>query len=690
VSFLAPLFLAGAAAIALPFVFHLIRRSSREKIVFSSLMFLDPSPPKITKRSRLEHILLLLLRCAVLCLVAFAFARPFLEKPMAAAATNDQTARVAILIDTSASMRRENLWAEAKDRALKAVRALNPSDIFALYAFDQQLRTVLSFAETAKVLPNDRVPTSESRLNGISPGWSGTHLGSTMIQATEHLLEELNRDSKEQGNAVLRLIVISDVQSGAKLDGLQGFEWPKQLEVQFETVKTGESSNAGLQVLDETRNAFAATTNTAVRLRVNNAARSKSEQFEVQWRRGGIEPLGEKASVYVPAGQSRILTAPSKPEGATALMLTGDKVDFDNQAYSAQPKQSEILVTYFGSEPAGDPQQMRYYLHRAFEQTNLATRVLAFSNTVPAEAQQSALLVLGAAPGSEVTELAKSVLKAGRTVLLPLRDPSAANVISSLTGLLAPSQEIRPDNFGLFGRINFQHPLFTPFSDARFSDFTKIHFWKFRGLDLANLTNASVIAAFDTGQPLLTEIPVENGRLLVLASTWMPADSQLALSSKFIPLLFGILEQSASLRSGTHQYLVADAVPLPPKTKEVALPNGERKSVQEGITRFTDTSLPGLYTAGDFQFAVNIDPGESRITPLTFEELQSLGIPLSRITDAATQKKIDERRRHLLATETESQQKLWRNFLLAALAVVVIESWLAGRISRQPSSVATA
>ena len=111
-----------------------------------------------------------------------------------------------------------------------------------------------------------------------------------------------------------------------------------------------------------------------------------------------------------------------------------------------------------------------------------------------------------------------------------------------------------------------------------------------------------------------------------------------------------------------------------------------KKELAADTTRFTEASTPGLYTAGDFQFAVNLDPGETRIAPLSFEELQSLGIPLSRAHDAAAQKKIEERRRHLLATETESRQKLWRNFLLAAVALVLIESWLAGRISRRPSA----
>src|SRR6478609_195444 len=128
VNFLAPLFLAGAAAVALPFIFHLIRRSSREKVVFSSLMFLEPSPPRITKRSRLEHLLLLLFRCAVLGLLAFAFARPFLQKPLPAAAANDKNARVAILVDASGSMRREDLWNQARARAVEAVRQLKPTD----------------------------------------------------------------------------------------------------------------------------------------------------------------------------------------------------------------------------------------------------------------------------------------------------------------------------------------------------------------------------------------------------------------------------------------------------------------------------------------------------------------------------------------------------------------------------------
>ena len=52
-NFLTPLFLVGALAVALPIAFHLIRRTTKERTVFSSLMFLLPTPPRVTKRSRL-------------------------------------------------------------------------------------------------------------------------------------------------------------------------------------------------------------------------------------------------------------------------------------------------------------------------------------------------------------------------------------------------------------------------------------------------------------------------------------------------------------------------------------------------------------------------------------------------------------------------------------------------------------
>src|SRR4249919_464469 len=99
-SFLAPFFLLGALGVALPILFHLIRRTSREKTPFSSLMFLLPTPPRVTRRSRLENLWLLLLRCLVLCLLAFGFARPFFQRPIAADPQAGGGKKMLLLLDT--------------------------------------------------------------------------------------------------------------------------------------------------------------------------------------------------------------------------------------------------------------------------------------------------------------------------------------------------------------------------------------------------------------------------------------------------------------------------------------------------------------------------------------------------------------------------------------------------------------
>src|SRR5918993_5037701 len=131
-TFLAPLYIAGLVALSLPILFHLIRRAPQGRQAFSSLMFLSASPPRLTRRSRLNNIVLLLLRAAALALLAFAFARPFLKGGADTASSQAPGRRVALLIDTSASMRRGDLWQQATKQAEQVVGDLSPRDEVAL------------------------------------------------------------------------------------------------------------------------------------------------------------------------------------------------------------------------------------------------------------------------------------------------------------------------------------------------------------------------------------------------------------------------------------------------------------------------------------------------------------------------------------------------------------------------------
>src|SRR5262249_54000617 len=136
---------AGLAALSLPLIFHLVRRTPRGRQEFSSLMFLLPSPPRLTRRSRLDQILLLLMRLAALALLAFAFARPFLRESAALSLDELPARRVAILVDSSASMRRGGLWEQALVVVERELSDLGPHDEVALFTFGDRLETAVGF-----------------------------------------------------------------------------------------------------------------------------------------------------------------------------------------------------------------------------------------------------------------------------------------------------------------------------------------------------------------------------------------------------------------------------------------------------------------------------------------------------------------------------------------------------------------
>jgi len=721
-SFLAPLFLLGGLAIALPVVFHLVRRSSREKQIFSSLMFLQPTPPRLTRRNRLEHIFLLLLRCLAIAVLALGFARPFLQKPMAATPTNNAGAQVAILVDTSASMKRDGVWAEALNQADTALKQTTPADQVALLTFDDQVRTVVSFEQWAAMNVSERVALASQRLAELKPTWHSTHLGDALITAADRL-EDANK--RELSSGPRRIVLISDLQEGSRLEGLQGHEWPRGLEVVVEPVKTKRPTNAGLQWVAEADDS-ARTTATPVRLRVSNSANAQREQFKIQW---ADVPGVASLDAYVPPGQSRIVPAPIIPTNTVAgrITLTGDDDAFDNTAYVVQPQAEQVNVLFLGNEAETDSAQSLYYLKRAFQDTRrqavrLTTPLTRPSATLsPSDGERdgvrgalatSHLVIVSSTLSEEVTGSVHSYLINGGTALLVMNDAQAANTLGQLTGTTeVTATEAAVANYAMFGQMDFTHPLFAPFADPRFGDFTKIRFWKHRKLATDRLPGARVIASYDDNDPAILEIPVGRGRVFVFTSSWRPADSQLALSSKFVPLLYSLLDQAGGSRPPPAQFQVGDTVDLsafigshrreeaettgaprnpPPHVggyATIRLPDGASVQLDSGKTRFTQTDLPGIYeilVQPPVRFAVNLAASESKTAPLAGDELERLGLPMKTPDVAAALTVAKQQTLH--NAELEARQKLWRWLIVAALAVLLIETWLAGWITRRSAA----
>src|SRR5579872_182786 len=71
-----PLFLFGLVLVGIPVILHLLMRAKPKKLVFPALRLIQNRKRTNTRRMRLRHVWLLLLRMIVIGLLAFAIARP--------------------------------------------------------------------------------------------------------------------------------------------------------------------------------------------------------------------------------------------------------------------------------------------------------------------------------------------------------------------------------------------------------------------------------------------------------------------------------------------------------------------------------------------------------------------------------------------------------------------------------------
>ncbi len=690
-NFLAPLFALGALAVVGPILFHLIRRTTKEQTPFSTLMFLQPTPPRVTRRSRLENLWLLLLRCLAVALLALGFARPFFKSELPGAAkAMGAGKRVVILVDTSASMRREKLCDEARAKANDVLRKTTSADEVALLAFDGAVRTLVSFDEWKTLPPDDRAPSAAQRLNALAPNWAATHLDAALIHAAELLEQPSKADLKPA-----EIVVISDLQEGATLDALQGYGWPKMVTVKLEPVRAQHAENASVSWVSESDESETPSEDGPLRLRVTNAAESKREQFPVRWSQ--TTDASAEVTAYVPAGQSRIVRAPKQPERATSLTLTGDDTAFDNNVFVLPPAPVKVPLLFIGEDADDDTHASLYYLRRAFPKTRRQSVEVAAhrdATAVPAfQLQQAQLLVLGENPADASLASARQFAREGRIVIAPLTSAASAQAVARLLEVPQFSAtEATVKDYALLAQIDFQHPLFAAFADPRFSDFTKIHFWKYRRFDAATLPSAKILARVDSGDPAIVQVPLGKGSVVIFASSWRPSDSQLALSSKFVPLLQALLDQSSNAPAQKAQYFVGDEVPLPaePAALQVRKPDGTEVAAVAGA-KFSGTDQPGIYaiTPGTRRFVVNLAPDESRTAPLPLARFTALGVPLLTAASEAhppTPQQLAQRQ----AVEIEGQQKLWRWLIVAALGVLLLETLIAGKLSRAHRSSTTA
>ena len=699
---LAPFYLLAALTVAGPILFHLWRRTPRGHREFSTLMFLTQSPPRVTSRSRIEHWLLLLLRAAVLCLLALAFARPLWRTAITGPEQSADEELVAVLIDISASLRRDGAWPDLLRQVNEKVSRLSPTATVGLFLFDDRWSAMANFSQLKRLEPAERRELIKARLGELKPGWGGTNLGEALVR-TASALQETQTDRAIP--ARLRILLASDLQAGAKLDALNGFEWPGDLRLELLVAQPTSPTNAGLQWVERNLDLG----DDVLRVRVSNAANSRKEQFAIQWP--GDDSISQP--VYVPPGQSRVIVPPRRPRNAAvmSLLLTGDDNDFDNTLYVAPNREETRLVVYCGTDQPLDTAGMRFYLEGVFAASQrYKIDVRGWRDALIASKADRPALVVLVEPEADAAGFVKSYLAQGGTVLIAARSAAAETIAFQQCGLegIAVSEAVVKRD-AMLGNIDFEHPLFAPFAEAQFSDFTGIRFWKHRSL--AGFAKAAdgqpertpysghVLARFDDGDPALVEFQLGRGHVWVLTGGWHPADSQLARSSKFPPLMFRMLEQASGGTTRPQNLAVNNEIAWPRSTGEssargtVHSPDGSVHKDFAIDVPFAATHTPGLYSLEvdgvTDMVAINLAADESRTAPLPIEQLEALGVRMGVVETPAELRRSKERERQLQIEELEQTQKLWRWGVLTAIVLLLAETWLAGRRTAPVSSEAT-
>jgi hypothetical protein len=166
VGLLAPWFLAGIAAVAVPIYVHLLRRHATTPLPFSSLMFFERRTQSSIKHRRLRYLLLLSLRMLLLLLLVLLFANPFINR-RAANMSNEKLQL--LVIDNSFSMRAGTRLQDARREALSVLSSRRPSDRAQVMALGSQIQVLTQPSQDAGAL--------RAAVESLQPGDSHGNFG---------------------------------------------------------------------------------------------------------------------------------------------------------------------------------------------------------------------------------------------------------------------------------------------------------------------------------------------------------------------------------------------------------------------------------------------------------------------------------------------------------------------------------
>lgn len=309
-SFLAPLWFLLAGAAAVPLLVHLLRRRSGARTEFPAARYLLRAEREHSRSLRLQNMLLMLLRVAVVLLAALAAARP-MSRWLGAAGTGHSPTALAIVLDNSLSttvvQAGRPVLDELREAARGALAAATPQDRVWIVTADGQVH-------------GGTPATARAALDAIEPLGGAGDLAAALRRGAAVV---------EQGSGMARRVAL--------LTDAQRTAWPSAVDVPGDVgvilFRSGGEPPANRSVAHAAVHPARWTPRGALEVRIR-AADSVSYRATLQPERGAARTLAR--GVAAPGEPVTVRAAPSDTGWlAGAVEIDRDELPGDDVRYFA-------------------------------------------------------------------------------------------------------------------------------------------------------------------------------------------------------------------------------------------------------------------------------------------------------------------------------------------------------------------
>ncbi len=280
------------------------------------------------------------------------------------------------------------------------------------------------------------------------------------------------------------------------MQALQSYPWPKNVTVKLQTITIRDRSNAFAELVSDTNPTSDLSTDSEldrlpVRVRVSNSSDSAQHDFKVGWGNatGGLSATAA-VPIQVPPGTSRVVSLPYPPneqELFASLVLSGDSEPFDNTRYVANAPAQSLKLLFVSDSKAKPEQSAAFFFSKVpLDDARRTVELLSVtSSDLPTSINRDQVPMV--VVQNEVSDAAFRLISqyaadGGQLLWMLDSEGNQQGLELQLRQLLKHDSLklslVSDNDYTMWSKIDFEHPLFAPFADPRFNDFTKIRFWK--------------------------------------------------------------------------------------------------------------------------------------------------------------------------------------------------------------------